>query len=145
MENKLLRVISDISSVGFYTEYQMHKAKKAHVKKYSECAICGNRKYLEVHHIKPVHVYPHLACSETNFITLCDPKNNGCHRHLGHYSNFRSKYNTHIRELSYVCRTMLENGGDEREFLMTSEQMLEHYCNMLNESPVEFLKRCKSF
>jgi 5-methylcytosine-specific restriction protein A len=56
------------------------------------CAVCGGRKVLEVHHIKPVHLNPELELDESNLVTLCEDKNNGvnCHLLFGHLGSFLS-------------------------------------------------------
>jgi len=36
-----------------------------------ECAVCHVRKKLNVHHIKPFHLFPALELVVTNLITLC--------------------------------------------------------------------------
>jgi len=41
------------------------------VKKHPACAACGSTVVLNVHHIKPFHLFPKLELDETNLITLC--------------------------------------------------------------------------
>ena len=43
--------------------------KKAH----PTCAVCGSKKSLNVHHIKPFHLNQELELDPTNLITLCRP------------------------------------------------------------------------
>jgi hypothetical protein len=35
------------------------------------CEACGTTAELNVHHIKPFHIYPELELDHTNLITLC--------------------------------------------------------------------------
>ena len=108
-----IRLALNISSVSPPTYYQMTKAKRAYRVLYPECAVCGNQRFLEVHHVKPVHVYPELACDPENFITLCDAKNNSCHRWIGHLGDFRNKWNKGIREYALISRIMLQHQEPE--------------------------------
>lgn len=58
----------------------------------NKCAVCGSKKKLEVHHIKPFNQHPELELDMKNLITLCESKNNGvtCHLLFGHLGNYRS-------------------------------------------------------
>ena len=54
------------------------------------CAACGGTYRLQVHHIKPFHLFPRLELVYTNLITLCeDPK---CEHHfeIGHLKNWKT-------------------------------------------------------
>ena len=66
--------------------------RKAHLKNYPNCALCGGIKRLEVHHIKPFHLHPELELDPDNLITLCEDKGDGvyCHLFFGHLGNFHS-------------------------------------------------------
>ena len=63
------------------------KVRNEYLKKNNRCASCGTTNDLEVHHIKPVHIFPDLELEENNLITLCSKK---CHLLLGHLVNFKS-------------------------------------------------------
>lgn len=66
--------------------------RKQHLKEHNACIACGRTKKLEVHHIKPVHLYPDLELDPSNLVTLCaDP----CHIVFGHFMNFKS-WNTDV-------------------------------------------------
>ena len=41
------------------------------VRRYPRCEACGSGYNLNVHHIKPFHLYPELELDEGNLITLC--------------------------------------------------------------------------
>ena len=84
--------------------YAMEKAKRAYKKVHCKCAVCGYGKDLEVHHIKPVHMEPRLAADPTNFITLCDTRNTGCHYIWGHFRDFVKGWNCHIVEFANYVR-----------------------------------------
>jgi len=75
---------------------------------YPECNMCGTDSDLEVHHIQPKHIKPHLALSWDNLIVLC----RDCHLHLGHCNNFKN-YNGNIVEIAEYSkrnRKILKDG-----------------------------------
>jgi hypothetical protein len=53
------------------------------------CAVCGKTKKLEVHHIRPYHLYPALELEMSNLITLCEGSNMNCHLVFGHRSSYK--------------------------------------------------------
>ncbi len=62
------------------------------------CVACGYKgKKLQVHHIKPFHLHPHLELDPHNLITLCEARGREHHLLLGHLDAWDS-YNEHVRE-----------------------------------------------
>lgn len=58
------------------------------------CALCGGKKKLEAHHVKPFHLFPDLELDPTNLIPLCEGyKDIDCHLIWGHFGNFKLGYN----------------------------------------------------
>jgi hypothetical protein len=57
-----------------------------------QCAVCTGTHKLEVHHIHPFHLAPHLELDPANLITLCENDKDGvnCHLLFGHLGNFKS-------------------------------------------------------
>ena len=53
-----------------------------------KCTACGSSKFLNVHHIKPFHLYPSLELDKTNLIILCENKTLPCHLVFGHLLNW---------------------------------------------------------
>jgi 5-methylcytosine-specific restriction protein A len=86
------------------------KLRAAFLKKNPKCALCGGKKKLNVHHVRPFHLQPDLELSEGNLITLCENKGDGvnCHLLFGHLGNFRS-YNPDVRRDVATWRCKLEN------------------------------------
>jgi 5-methylcytosine-specific restriction protein A len=72
------------------------------------CAACGCKKNLNVHHIKPFHLYPELELKRTNLIVLCESDGCNCHFALGHLLNWKS-YNLSVVDDAEVFRTMILN------------------------------------
>lgn len=65
------------------------------------CAVCGVRKNVVPHHIKPVHLFPELELETGNLITLCEGPGVNCHLLFGHLNDWRG-YNPDVLE---DCRT----------------------------------------
>lgn len=60
------------------------------------CVACGHKgRGLQVHHIKPFHLYPELELDPHNLITLCEIKGRDHHLLLGHLDNWES-YNPNV-------------------------------------------------
>lgn len=86
------------------------KVRKAFLEKNNFCNCCGGRNKLEVHHIKPFHLYPELELEESNLITLCEDGSDGlvCHLAIGHLGSYKS-YNLKVREDSEYLNNKLLN------------------------------------
>ena len=65
--------------------------RKHHLEKNAECAVCGDKNKLEVHHIKPFHLYPELELDPDNLITMCESRSYGiiCHLLIGHNGSYK--------------------------------------------------------
>jgi hypothetical protein len=73
------------------------RVAKEHRLREPACVACGYRgKDLQVHHIKPFHLHPHLELDPHNLITLCEARGRDHHLLLGHLDAWDS-YNEHIR------------------------------------------------
>lgn len=123
---------------------KMSSVKRQYVKEFCECAICGAQDNLEVHHVKPVHLYPELACDPSNFITLCDANNNSCHKWFGHFGNFTSKYNPFIREYAVSSRLFIERYDKDRRFIVLTNDMIKHFADSSNTSMDHFIAKTKN-
>lgn len=60
-----------------------------HLKDNPTCAGCGATKHLEVHHIRPFHLFPDEELDPHNLMTLCETPGWECHRIIGHKGNWR--------------------------------------------------------
>jgi 5-methylcytosine-specific restriction endonuclease McrA len=59
---------------------------------------CGYKgKKLQVHHVKPFHLHPHLELDPRNLITLCEARGRDHHLLLGHLGEWQS-HNENIRQ-----------------------------------------------
>jgi len=65
--------------------------RKRHLKSFPACAACGCEQQLQVHHIKPFHLYPELELENSNLITLCENKGYQCHLNVGHLGSWKKE------------------------------------------------------
>ena len=101
---------------------QWEQVRKAYLKDHPTCVICGTSKDLQVHHIKPFHLYPELELDPSNLITLCTSKywEINCHLIAGHAGNFKWE-NVHVfddaAKLHIIAdpKYIREHGSDERD------------------------------
>ena len=69
----------------------------AHLAKEPGCRVCGHTgQGLQVHHIKPFHLFPELELDPNNLITLCELKGRDHHLLIGHLDDWAS-YNPQVR------------------------------------------------
>lgn len=73
-----------------------------------ECEACGAKKGLEVHHIKPFHLFPHLELDKSNLVVLCEGRGCNCHFTFGHLLSWKS-YNPSVIYDSHHYRTAVIN------------------------------------
>jgi hypothetical protein len=79
-----------------------------------KCQSCGKTTKLEVHHIKPVHLYPELELDETNLITLCENPTMNCHFIMGHCLNWLA-WNHDVEFDAHMIRDSIINKFFNRE------------------------------
>ena len=80
--------------------------RSAYLKAHPCCAVCGTRKDVQVHHIKPFHIKPELELDPNNLVTLCTSKYWGfnCHLAVGHGGNFRYENANVLEDIERVKR-----------------------------------------
>lgn len=83
--------------------------REIYLKEHPRCEACGDDKNLEVHHVKPYHLFPELELSQHNLMTLCCHGIGGmnCHLVLGHCGNW-SAYSTDPGRAAFQFREMLK-------------------------------------
>ena len=77
-----------------------------------ECACCGSKKKIEVHHKLPRHLFPELALDHTNLIALCGG-GKGCHFHIGHLNSYFT-YNGMIETVAFYVRKISVKRKNEK-------------------------------
>lgn len=80
---------------GFARSSKWPKVRDQHLELEPACRVCGATKNLNVHHIRPYHLYPSLELDFDNLITLCEGGPVNCHFLFGHLLNWAS-YNRHV-------------------------------------------------
>jgi 5-methylcytosine-specific restriction protein A len=88
------------------------KARKAHLKAHPRCAACGGTDKLEVHHVRPYHLFPALELVGTNLITLCEAPARNCHLMFGHALSWKC-FNPNVRRdaATFATRVAKRKGG----------------------------------
>ena len=71
------------------------RVRKEHLAKEPRCRVCGSRGDLNVHHVRPYHLFPELELHADNLITLCEGAGN-CHLTFGHLRSWKS-WNSDVR------------------------------------------------
>lgn len=74
----------------------------AHVQANPTCIACGSRKFLQVHHRLPFHLFPERELDSRNLRTLCMQPGHLCHFIVGHRFNWRG-YSIHVDEDAALC------------------------------------------
>lgn len=73
--------------------------REQHLKTHWSCVACGTRKSLNVHHVKPVALFPELELDPDNLITLCERD----HLHIGHLGDWQA-WNPHVWQHALIVR-----------------------------------------
>lgn len=71
------------------------RVRAEHLKDHPTCAACGESDHIQVHHIKPFHLWPALELVQSNLITLCEKPGHDCHFIFGHLHDWYS-YNVEV-------------------------------------------------
>jgi 5-methylcytosine-specific restriction protein A len=74
---------------------QWKKTRDEYLLIHPTCAACGNRDFLNIHHVMPYHLNPELELAWANLITLCERPARNCHLVFGHLLNW-SSYNKQV-------------------------------------------------
>jgi hypothetical protein len=84
--------------------------RAAHLKDHPGCAVCGDTKHVNVHHIHPFHLHPQLELDPENLITLCEDEHYvNCHLFIGHLGNFHGYNPAVIADAAEWRKKMLDN------------------------------------
>ena len=125
--------------------YLITKAKRAYATTHPECAICGNPNNIEIHHVIPVHIDITMSCNFKNFVSACDSNNNGCHRWLCHFGDFKNKWNLNIRQYAIASRLFLVKTQPNRKFIISTNDLIKEYSQALKMTQKQFLESVRLF
>lgn len=97
MLGHLLRVaVSTLREAVKRRSPEWRAVELAHLRAQDACRACGEKRRLQVHHIKPFHLDPGAELDPLNLVTLCmGPAE--CHLRIGHGGMFRA-YNPDVLE-----------------------------------------------
>lgn len=81
---------------------------RSHLLRQPRCMVCGNAKNLQVHHIRPFHLFPELELDPGNLLTLCvaGPGHMNCHLVVGHRGVW-ARWNDQVEKDAATFRSML--------------------------------------
>lgn len=87
-------------TLGAIRSPKWEEVRKRHTKSF--CEACGSKNgvlnRLNLHHIKPFHLFPELELEPSNFITLCRT----CHFLFGHLRSWKSYNVTVLEDARYL-------------------------------------------
>jgi 5-methylcytosine-specific restriction protein A len=105
---KKIRQLKDPGSHGEKRSKEWPRVRKQHLNDYPKCEVCGGTKKVEVHHIKPFHIYQTLELDPKNLMSLCEGnKVIKCHICVGHTGNYRQS-NTNVERDAQYVKAMLQ-------------------------------------
>jgi len=88
------------------------KVRNEYLQKHPFCECCEGKKGLEVHHKKPVHLFPELELEESNLMTLCARMK--CHFIFGHCCLNWKCYNPNIEKDKNIIKGIRKNAKFEK-------------------------------
>lgn len=91
------------AAVGAERSPQWPKVRADFLATHGECAVCGSKKDLEAHHVKPFHLRRDLELDPNNLIALCRDH----HFLFGHLCSW-SSFNPNVREDAAAWRKKIK-------------------------------------
>lgn len=106
--SQIVEAVEDIASreFGCKRSSKWPKVRQAYLKAHQECAACGGKTSLDVHHVLPYHLRPDLELESSNLLTLCEKSERfgwACHRVFGHLGNWKM-YNQNMVNFCKLVR-----------------------------------------
>jgi 5-methylcytosine-specific restriction protein A len=91
MITQIKDAVTGKAPLGSKRSGKWNTVRKHFLEKNPECAACGSKKNLNVHHVEPFHLKPELELEESNLITLCESDCGGviCHLFFGHLGDYK--------------------------------------------------------
>lgn len=86
---------------------QWDEVRDRHLAANPRCLCCGRRENLQVHHIKPYHLFPELELEPSNLIVLCSGGPINCHYLAGHGGAGWHRYIENVNASIRRIRSML--------------------------------------
>jgi 5-methylcytosine-specific restriction protein A len=94
MFRRLTDLISGkVQPFGLKRSPKWPKVRATYLGLFPTCAVCGGKKLVEVHHIKPFHLFPELELDQNNLITLCEDYSHTAANHhcfIGHLGQWKN-------------------------------------------------------
>lgn len=98
---------------GMRRSSKWRKVRGLYIEEHNECFVCKLKTKLEIHHLVPFHIAPHLELDIHNLMTLCENKKWGinCHLLIGHLGNYQ-RVNINCELDAFTWRKKLEKECD---------------------------------
>lgn len=93
--------------LGVARSPQWPRKRQEHIAEHPVCECCGRRTNLNVHHVKPFHLFPALELMDENLVTLCEGGPINCHYLAGHCGAGWSAYSRSVPEQIRAVRSLI--------------------------------------
>jgi hypothetical protein len=93
--------------LGIPRNPEWDKVRNQYLKNHNRCVVCSRATKLNVHHIRPYHLYHELELDPTNLITLCENTGINCHFVFGHLGDWTA-YNPNVIEDTGIYHKKIE-------------------------------------
>jgi len=116
--NDLYEWMFDQEELGATRDSGWDELRDLYIKANPECACCGSKKKLQVHHVQPVSDFPELEMEWSNLITLCTGgrfKSLNCHLIIGHRGDWQL-WNPLVREDAARMKDRLTTNRDRKKY-----------------------------
>jgi len=79
------------------------RVRREHLERQPACVVCGETSAVEVHHVRPVHIFPHEELNPANLRTACRDH----HYLFGHGMDWKA-YNPNFDRDADRARAMIQ-------------------------------------
>jgi 5-methylcytosine-specific restriction protein A len=113
LQEQVLAVIQKVAPkiVTFkWRSPKWRQVRKAYLADHPRCECCNAERKIEVHHIRPFHIFPNLELRKFNLISLCDDR---CHLVVGHLGSYKSFNHTVRADSRYILKKVFNRTGGQ--------------------------------
>lgn len=71
------------------------------------CAVCGSKKGVALHHLRPFHLHPELELEENNMLWVCERPGHDHHFMVAHLEDYKS-FNPTAKEDAEIWRKKIQ-------------------------------------
>lgn len=134
-------IICIMPGFGDKRSSEWENVRNVFIKEHPVCGLCGTGKDLQVHHIRPFHLYPELELDPGNLIVLCVSKYWGfsCHLIAGHGCNFNNENPWILEDIE-----KLKIVGDPHYIKEHGDSDLEDYIRFIRKRVKKYNQKYKN-